>query len=529
MRYVPQVLRRTILVSCLMAAFGVIGAAGAVGDVEKPVNFSISMENQFVLQGDEATVYILVRMQGAERADDQTQRPGVNLSLVLDRSGSMSDRGKLDYLKHASGLMIDALDKKDMVSVVEYDDEINVLWPAAFPEAPNLIKSLINELSPRGSTNLFGGMEAGMDQVYRSMSAMPVDQTTISRVLLLSDGLANQGITEPRQIAERVRAWRAKGVTVTTLGLGRDYDEDLMESIAENGAGRYYYVENPDQMSRIFAQELKLLYQTVAKSPVLRFKWDQGVGGVEIFGQETSREFHENAIEVEDIYAGERRSMLIKASFASRQLGPVALGEVEFSYLNAETGLTQTELIPIKIDVSADAGTVEKGRNMDVAVEGLLAEAEKEHKTAVTLFESGKYGDADKVLTALYSKLETQNDRFQDLRLKNKLEVVSVEREEMKNLALDPEQQSQYLKSTKQRLYKAKKGQRGYYLLQEGDRGFEVEKLQEALRAEGFYSGPVDGQYHASLTDAVKAFQKSNKLGSDGVAGPLTLKELGLY
>ncbi len=518
-----------ILVSWIVLSFMYLGMVAPAQATQSPVTFTVTLENDHVLQGEHADVYILLQFDGADPAATEIDRPDLNLSLVLDRSGSMSDRGKLDYLKRASGLMIDKLNPTDILSVVEYDDQINVLWPAGHPEAPHLIKKLINDLSPRGSTNLFGGMEAGMSEVTGVMRELDDNRQSLSRVLLLSDGLANQGITDPKQIAEQVRQWRAKGVSVTTLGLGRDYDEDLMESIAENGAGRYYYVENPVQMSRIFAEELKLLYQTVAKNAVLRFKWDQGVTAVDVFGKEQPQNLHENAIEIEDIYAGESRSMLIKASFSPSQLGPVALGDVEISYIDAESGDPQAVLVPIKVDVSTDSGVVEQRRNKDVAVEVSLAVAEKQHKKAVALFESGKYDDADKAMETLYGELERQNEAFKDLRLKNKLEVVTVEREQMQNLALDPEQQKQYLKSTKQRLYKAKKGQRGYYLLQEGDRGFEVERLQAALKAEGFYSGPVDGQYRASLTDAVKAFQKSKQLGTDGVAGPLTLKELGLY
>ncbi len=520
---------RNFFFGSLMFAVAAMGMAA--GEVHaKAVDFSVELENDWVVQSDDSvTLYMLLRFKGAERPQETADRPAMNLSLVLDRSGSMSDRGKLDYLKRSSARLIDSLDPSDRLSVVEYDDQITVLWPSDRPAAPALIKRLINDLTPRGSTNLFGGMEAGMTEVREAIPRLSDEQVHISRVLLLSDGLANQGVTDPRQIAQRVRAWRAQGVSVTTLGLGRGYDEDLMEAIAENGGGRYYYVENPDQMSRIFAQELKLLYQTVAKQPVLRFKWSSEIEAFSVLGQEVTQELHENAIEIGDIYAGEQRSMLISASFSPTQLGPVALGDVEISFVEAETGETQTISVPIKVDVSSDIAAVKNRRNMEVAIEVSLAEAEKEHKQAVTLFESGKYEDADKRMVALYDRLEQEHERFQDLRLKNKLEVVSVERQQMKELALDPEQQSQYLKSTKQRLYKAKKGQRGYYLLQEGDRGFEVERLQTVLRAEGFYSGPVDGQYHASLTDAVKAFQKSKQLGADGVAGPLTLKELGLY
>ncbi|MFO0007257.1 MAG: hypothetical protein ACK559_39695, partial [bacterium] len=87
----------------------------------------------------------------------------------------------------------------------------------------------------------------------------------------MSDGLANTGITEPREIAELVRTARRKGIRISALGLGRDYDEDLMQAIAENGGGRYHYIEHPSQMARIFQDELGTMFETCAQDVDLEF------------------------------------------------------------------------------------------------------------------------------------------------------------------------------------------------------------------------------------------------------------------
>ncbi|MEZ4651369.1 MAG: VWA domain-containing protein [Candidatus Eisenbacteria bacterium] len=141
--------------------------------------------------------------------------------------------------------LVDAMAPSDVLGVVEYDDEISVLWPASRLTSPDAVKRLISHLEPRGSTNLAGGLFRGIDEVNRHAT-----HGGINRVFLFSDGLANHGITSPREIAAYVREARSHGITVSTLGLGLDYNEDLMQTIAEAGGGNYYFVESPAQMHR---------------------------------------------------------------------------------------------------------------------------------------------------------------------------------------------------------------------------------------------------------------------------------------
>ncbi len=99
----------------------------------------------------------------------------------------------------------------------------------------------------------------------------------------------------------------------------------------------------------------------------------------------------------------------------------------------------------------------------------------------------------------------------------------------MSAAAASPMGRARFLKGAKQRLYYARRGKRGKSMLKEGDRGLEVERLQEALRTRGIYKGKADDRFTAKLTLAVREFQRRRKISVDGVAGPLTLRALGLY
>ena len=190
------------------------------------VNTTVEVDKPVVLLGDAGPVYVLVRFAAPDSTPTK-DRPLLNLSLVLDRSGSMESKGKLEYLKRAAKKTVDSLQGKDRLAIVEYDDRVTVLWPSSPVESPAMVKRLIDALEPRASTNLAGGLVAGIEQVEETIS-----DDRLTRVLLLSDGLANIGITDPREIRKLVRKGKMKGVRVSTLGLGLDYNEDLMQDIA---------------------------------------------------------------------------------------------------------------------------------------------------------------------------------------------------------------------------------------------------------------------------------------------------------
>lgn len=180
-------------------------------------------------------------------------RPALNLGLVIDRSGSMDGRNKLTFAREAAVFAVQQLLPTDRVSVTVFDDAVQTPVPNAVVENRAKIIETIQAIRSGGSTNLHGGWVEGARQV----SGSPV--VGLNRIILLSDGQANVGVTEPDAIATEVHKTARLGVSTTTIGLGDDYNEKLLEAMASSGDGNYYYVESAGQLPTIFERELKEL------------------------------------------------------------------------------------------------------------------------------------------------------------------------------------------------------------------------------------------------------------------------------
>ena len=493
-----------------------------------PVKAQVFLDQPTVLAGGNTVVYVVLRFEGLG-GNDTGPRPPLNLALVLDRSGSMSDAGKIDYLKKAAKLAVDRLGEDDTLSIVEYDDQITLLQAARRVGNTSEIKRLIDQLEPRGSTNLTGGMMRGVEEARRALDGSANQPGTITRVILMSDGLANTGVTDPGEIARMVRDAKHGGVRVSAIGLGREFDENLMQAIAENGGGRYYYVESPTQIARMFQQELSTLFETCASDMDIRFQGSAIVKKVEVVGYDDASGARDTHRALEDVYAGEKRSVLLRLEVAPPASGHADLGQVVLSYKTAKTHDARSFTQNLSVDVSTDRAAVERARNADATVEATLAEAEHNHQTQVKLFEQGRRAEAQQNLTTMAHELEDKNRALKDERITRKIEALNVENHQMTAAAASPAASQGFLKSSKQRLYQAKQGNRQLYGMKPGDTGVAVEQLQQALKTAGFYKGPIDGKYDADVTTAVEAYQRSQHANADGVAGAATMDSLGLY
>lgn len=205
--------------------------------------------------------HLWVRIEAPRSARPETARSPLDIELVLDRSGSMGG-SKIEYTRWAARMVANLLRESDRAGLVAYDDEILGLAACQKLDGSQRARLLdaIDRLYARGSTNLFGGWLAGAEELSR------LDGERVRRVLIMTDGLANVGVTDHAEILHHVRELASRGVGTTAFGVGLDFDEVLVSGLAEAGNGHFYYIERPEQIPDFLSSELGELLRVAARS-----------------------------------------------------------------------------------------------------------------------------------------------------------------------------------------------------------------------------------------------------------------------
>lgn len=223
------------------------------------LNVSITPRRSALLAGHANVVEALVRIRAPAAPAGQAHRKPLNLALVIDRSGSMSGQ-PLEEAKRCATFIVDSLDRNDRVSVVSYDSQPTIVIPTQPVGNRTGLREAIRAIQSGGTTALYDGWYQGAGQ-----AALHADPAYISRVLLLSDGQANAGLTNRDEIAARCASMAEAGVTTSTYGLGHDFNEDLMVAMARAGHGNHYYGQTAADLMDPFREEFELLQALCAR------------------------------------------------------------------------------------------------------------------------------------------------------------------------------------------------------------------------------------------------------------------------
>jgi Ca-activated chloride channel family protein len=406
----------------------------------------IQSDRAFVPAGSASTRYLSVTLSapasapppppgsfGAASPDaagvGQQGRPGVDVSLVLDRSGSMAGR-KIDLARQAVAYAIRLLNGNDQLNVVAYDHEVTVVqerMPATLAARKQALSAL-GRIDARGSTNLAEGWftgaralgaalphvgEPGPGDLPLVFDAAPVGghapgleaggPDRVRRVLLLTDGLANQGLVDPAALREAAIRLRGQGINTSTFGLGADFDEELLSGLATAGGGHFYFIEHPQQIADFLASELGEVLDVVARDVVFEVTAGAGVRVAVLNPLPLEQDGPMTRVRLGDFVADQEVTLLLAVHIDAQAAGATAA--VQCRVRDREAVMFAQ---PMQVDWTAVS--VEQDRqqpvNREVVLEVARMIAEAARVRALAANRHGGYGEAKEALRGAAQQIE---------------------------------------------------------------------------------------------------------------------------
>ncbi|HEY4179708.1 MAG TPA: VWA domain-containing protein [Kofleriaceae bacterium] len=276
------------------------------------------------LQNVAVTVY-------APRLLDHAQRPPLSVAIVIDRSGSMHglDGSPLENAKAAASRLIGQLGPNDSFSVVAYSTGDQVVMPMsrATDDNKSRARDAITSLYADGGTCISCGLSTGEGELAHA------GLEGVRRIVLISDGQANEGIRDRDQLAHFTADIANHGVSVSAVGVGLDFDEVTMQRIADVGHGNYYFVEDTAVLGEMFAKELSGLSSTVASNVTLTLTPTAGVTLDDAYGYATTRNPDGTlSLSLADLRDGEQRKVVVRTRVAKQELGAAVIANAKLDY-----------------------------------------------------------------------------------------------------------------------------------------------------------------------------------------------------
>jgi Ca-activated chloride channel family protein len=359
------------------------------------LDMAIGFDNNHIHASQPSPRYleVLVTTPARDRLHRERQRLPLNIALVLDRSGSMAHQGKLRHVKEAALAILDRLRPGDRFSLITYDDHAQVLVAAEPVEGLARTRAVIAAIQPGGSTNIQAGLEEGYRQLRRSSS-----RRATNRLLLFSDGQANAGITSPHWLGEMAQAEAENGISLSTFGVGNDFNENLMADLSEHGLGMYYFIDEPGDIAEILAREFRAVEEVVATDIRIEVHFGADIEIAQVMANRYEIRGNKVIIHGGDLSAGERRRFQIRIHPPAHRPGSYGAGGVKMSYRPAGQDHVVRRQEPLHLRYLADARKVENSRNSAISERAGVFEAHHARSRAAEAADRGDLRQAQAIL-----------------------------------------------------------------------------------------------------------------------------------
>jgi Ca-activated chloride channel family protein len=385
-----------------VALFGAMSlAACSAQSLETSVRLRIDLDRTVLPAEITDRAIIKICLDGL-RLPRHDLRPPVNLALVIDRSGSMSGE-KIEKAKEAALEVLRHLSSDDIFSLVAYESGVQTLVPAQPVGNGRAIERAIRSIRAGGNTALFAGVSQGASEVRRYYEC----GRYVNRIVLLSDGLANVGPSSPEELGRLGAALMKEGISVTTVGLGLGYNEDLMTRLAQRSDGNTDFVESSADLPRIFAAELGDVLNVVAHRVVLEIEFPDSVRPLCFVGREGVIRGQRAELTLNQLYGGQEKYALIEVEVTPPESGSECeIARARVSYEDALTRRSATLSATRTVQFSRSRATVISSADHKVQADYAQNVIAVARDKAVELVDSGRKDEAAKEMRRQAAELQ---------------------------------------------------------------------------------------------------------------------------
>ncbi len=379
--------KRPIYLFVALATLFLLGhnamTAAAATPEHTQVTLEAAMAYPTLLANKKQTTFVKVGLTGYQLTSQQ-ERAAVNVAIVLDKSGSMAG-DKLANAKAAAIGAIERLQAQDIVSIVTYDSTVEVLVPATRLTDKASVVAKIRQIEAGGSTALFGGVSKGAEELRKFL-----DRERVNRVILLSDGLANVGPQSPGELGELGASLIKENISVSTMGLGLDYNEDLMAKLADKSDGNHVFVRSPGELTAFFKAEFDDVMSVVAQEVVINIECADGIRPVRVINYDAEITGQNVIVKFNQIYSKQQKYLVLEVEVpASTKDQPRPIATVAASYTNMQSMATDRLSSSVGVNFTDDSSKVVANTNKLVAAHCVLQVANQNNLEAILLRDKG--------------------------------------------------------------------------------------------------------------------------------------------